>query len=182
MAVPGEIPSNLPQKPTNIPSSDNKGLSVGATVGIGIGIALLVILGAIGAWMFVRRRRRAWAQKRKKQGDLEIKGETPNEEITKKILGNDKSNGNGIDKERRIEGAVEIGGGEQNKADLGQIDPPPRHGAAQNEKTVYEMSTAPELVEIGEGSRFVAELEGSTVPRTAARIEKNDTCPDNARK
>jgi hypothetical protein len=95
MAAAVETPSNLPQKPTNLPSSDNKGLSVGGAVGIGVGIALFVILVALGTWIFVRQ----WAQKRKKQSDLESTGDTSNEEITKRLFAYGKSSGNGRDKE-----------------------------------------------------------------------------------
>jgi hypothetical protein len=175
MAVVREVPSNLPQKPSNLPSSDNKGLSVGATVGIGIGIALLVILGALGAWIFVRRRRRTWAQKRKTQGDSEFPGDTPNEEITKRLFEYGKSNGNGVGghKEMRIDGAVEIGDGELDKAVAQQDNKPPI-----NEKA-YEMPTAIEPVEIGGGNHFAAELEGSAVMNTVTSTDKNETCPVN---
>jgi hypothetical protein len=175
MAVAGEIPSNLPQKPTNVPSSDGGGLSVGATVGIGIGIAVLVILGAVGAWICVRRRRRTWAQKRKKQGDPEITGETPNEEIIKRVL--DSDNSNDLDKEMKIDGAVEIGDGGRDNADSGHTDSAQRRSKPRTEKRVHEMPSAADLVEIGEGNQFVAELEGSIVTGMAASPQKNGACP-----
>jgi hypothetical protein len=178
MAVVGEVPSNLPEKPSNLPYSDNKGLSVGATVGIGIGIALLVILGALGAWIFVRRRRRTWAQKRKTQGDPELPGDTPNEEITKRLFEYGKINGNGVggDKELRIDGAVEIGDGGRDKANINvaqQENKPPI------DEKAYEMPTAVEPVEIGGGNNFAAELEGSAVMNTVTSTDKNETCPVN---
>jgi hypothetical protein len=172
MAVVGEVPSNLPQKPSNLPSSDNKDLSLGATVGIGIGIALLVILGALGAWIFVRRRRRTWAQKRKTQGDSEFPGDTPNEEITKRLFEYGKSNGNGVGghKEMRIDGAVD---GELDKAVAQQDNKPPIDGKA------YEMPTSVEPVEIGGRDHFAAELEGSAVMNMVTSTDKNETCPVN---
>jgi hypothetical protein len=176
MVHPRAIPTNLPQKPTNLPESDGKGLSVGATVGIGIGIALLVILGAAGAWIFVRRRRRNWAQKRREQGDLGTKGDTPNAEIAKKIRMNEKSDS--VNKPMGEDGAVENGGGLENRAELGGVDTLATDNKPSAEADMefyhgakaYEMPTTAEPVEIGEGKTFAAELEGSTVvPKPAER-------------
>lgn len=169
MVVPRAVPTSLPQKPTDLPVSDGKGLSVGATVGIGIGIALLVILGAAGAWIFVRRRRRTWAQKRREQGDPEIKGDTPDAEIAKKLQRDERSGS--MDKETGGNGVVEIGGGQQNRAELADINTESKDGKPSTEPYVgpyidenaHEMPTAAEPVEIGEGRTFAAELEGSTV-------------------
>jgi hypothetical protein len=185
MAVSFEIPSNLPQKPSNLPSSANEGFSIGATVGIGIGIALLVILVALGTWIFVRRRRRTWAQKRKRQTDMESTGDTPNEEITKRLFEYGKSNENGGDKEMRFNDYVEIGDGGRIKGDLGSVGGAQQEEKQATEKSAYEMPTAAEPVEIGALNHFAAELEGSAVAHTASSTEKNETClvdPGNAQK
>jgi hypothetical protein len=185
MAVAGEIASSLPQKPTNLPSSDNEGLSIGATFGIGVGIALLVILVALGTWIFVRRWRRTWAQKRKRQIDLESTGDTSNEEITKRLFEYGKSNDNGEDKEMRMNDSVKIVEVGRIKGDLDPIDGAQQEEKQAAEKSVYEMPTAAEPVEIGEVNHFAAELEGSAVAHTASSTEKNETClvdPGNAQK
>jgi hypothetical protein len=164
MVTPRAIPTSLPQKPSDLPTSDNKGLSVGATVGIGIGIALLVILGAIGAWVFVRRRRRTWAKKRREQGDPELKGDTPNAEIAKKMKMNDEHDS--LNKEMGVDGVPEIGGGAPSLAELddhhaAEKDIKPYTNSHTDEKA-YEMPSTIEPVEMGEGRVFVAELEGSS--------------------
>ncbi|KAH7399126.1 hypothetical protein DE146DRAFT_524659 [Phaeosphaeria sp. MPI-PUGE-AT-0046c] len=88
---PRSVPTDLPQLPTNLPQNSGHGLSVGAAIGIGIGIALVVLFCAVGAWIFVRRRRRTWASKKRKQEDetnqrdVEIAHVTPDEEITRRI-------------------------------------------------------------------------------------------------
>ncbi|KAH3983612.1 hypothetical protein HBI56_075250 [Parastagonospora nodorum] len=152
MPIARAVLTNLPQKPTNISTSDNKGLSVGATIGIGIGIALLVILGAIGAWIFVRRRRRTWAQKRREQGDVETKGDTPDVEIAKKIQNSEDFDS--LDKEIGVDGAVEIGGGNELAMET----------SFRPGYQTHEMPDAHEPAEMGEGRMFAVELEGLSVP------------------
>lgn len=158
MAIARALPTNLPQKPTDIPPSDNRGLSVGATIGIGIGIALLFILGAIGAWIFVRRRRRTWVQERREQSDPEIEGDTPDVEIAKKIQKIEKYDS--LDKEL----AVEIGSGEQDIAELAVGKDMKPHTVPQTGAQEYEMPSTHEPLKVGEGRTFAAELEGSGVP------------------
>lgn len=165
------VPSNIRRKPANTAfpdKHDRGGLSLGATVGIGVGIALIVILGAVGAWIFVRRRRRTWAQKRKEQGDLEGHGETPNEEVTKKIAQEGK--GDALAKELRVDGAAELGDGDEK---TGTWSERPLSELHTDEKA-YEISTAPNAVEIGEGKTFVAELEGSDVQPPQRTYQQSD--------
>ena len=155
MPIPRALPTNLPQKPTNIPTSDNRGLSVGVSIGIGIGIALLVILGAIGAWIFARRRRRTWAHRRREQSDVQIKGDTPDVEIAAKLQ---KSDGrDDLDKEIRVDGAVKMGGG--NEPAVGE-----KHTAPHLRAHAFAMPGMHEPIEIGEGRMYAAELERSSVP------------------
>jgi nitrogen regulatory protein PII len=153
------MPTNVRRKPAASPDKHDRrgGLSLGATVGIAIGIALVMILGAVSAWVFIRRRRRTWAQKRREQGDPEARGETPNEEITKKIAEEEK--GESVAKELRVDGVVELADGDAKTGTRGERPMSELH----TDTKAYEMSTAPKAVEIGDGKVFVAELEGSDV-------------------
>lgn len=176
-------PSSLPKPP----AKDKKaGLSLGATVGIAIGVALLVILSAIGAWIVVRRRRRQWGIKRKEQAGPDPEGDTPDQEISKKIEAEKPADmAAATSKEievHKMEGetAVEIGDGTQKeiRAEL------PSSAIAGDEKArpiseLYTESNAHEMpalsqqpVEIGEGKTFIAELDATSVP--IKKDEKKD--------
>lgn len=189
MAAPTNIPTNLPQRPTNIPTNnggnnnnDNNngsrsGLSLGATIGIGLGVALFVILGAIGTWIFVRRRRRKWGQNRRKQGDTETKGETPEEEIVKKVEEHKETGA--LAKEIRIDGAVEVDAEESRRFELGvEVD---KTGTMEKQPlselygdiNAHGPKGASEPVEIDDGKVYIAELEGSNVPEKETEIGRN---------
>lgn len=77
---------------------------------------MLIILGAAGAWIFVRRRRRIWAERRKAQGDPERSSNTPDAEMMNKVGESEKNEA--LDKEMRIDVPVEIGDGTRNWAEL----------------------------------------------------------------
>jgi hypothetical protein len=167
-------PANVRRKPAASPDKHDHrgGLSLGATIGIAIGIALVIILGAVSAWIFIRRRRRTWAQKRKEKGDPEAKGETPNEEINKKIA--DEEKGGTLVKESRADGAIELAVGDEKIGTQGERPMSELH----TDTTAYEMSTAPKAVEMGNGKEFVAELEGSDVrPQQTYKQATNKTTP-----
>lgn len=176
-------------KPTDAPVPKDKktGLSLGATVGIALAIALLVIGGALIAWILVRRRRRSWGKKRKEQVDPESTGESPNEEITKKVKAEDATISNSLDKEfggvdekhERISEVAEIDGGQVVRAEMAGGDIKDTHyeknrplSELHAENVVHELpaaTTSP--VEIG--GAFVAELDATNVP-----IKREDTIPE----
>jgi hypothetical protein len=168
-------PSHLPKPP----AKDKKaGLSLGATVGIAIGVALLVILSAIGAWIVVRRRRRNWGKKRKEQVGPDPEGDTPDQEISKKIEAERPTEMvSATSKEievHKLEGgtAVEIGDGikKETRAELASSDIVGDEKARPiselyTEGNAHEMpAVAQQPVEIGEGKTFIAELDGTSAP------------------
>lgn len=193
-------------KPTDVPAPKDKksGLTLGATVGIAIAIALLVIGGALIAWIIVRRRRRSWGKKRKEQRDPESTGDSPDEEIAKKVeadnspaLSNivpNKDFGPPDEKHEYMNqevaeidsgqmARVEMAGGETGKLEYEKSRP---LSELHTESNVHEMpgtSTSP--VEI-DGNTFVAELDGTNVPiktkattsETLPAIPRQATDPD----
>jgi hypothetical protein len=174
MTAPSDIPIKPPQEPSAGASSNkynrSNGLSLGATVGIGVGIALALILGAAGAWILVRRRRRVWAQKRREQGDPETDGDSPEEEIARKLEKGRVEDG--LFKETGMTDAVEMDGGSQDRAELDVeksrsdtkmlVEP-------RTEIKAFELASRTDEAEFRNGKTFVAELEGSGVGETSSR-------------
>lgn len=147
------LPSGNATNPANAPAGDNRGLSVGATAGIGVGVALAVILMVLGAWFFVRRRRRRSHRTRTVSGDSTIHGDTPDEEVARKLSGQD------IRAYRAPGGmaAVEMGYGKELGVDG-------KHRA--------ELASPIVPVEAVGDRGFAVELAGSEVPMR--QVEKGD--------
>ena len=179
-------------KPSDLPAPKDKksGLTLGATVGIAIAVALLVIGGALIAWIVVRRRRRSWGKKRKEQKDPESVGDSPEDEIAKKVEAEKpptKSNSlnkefGGTDEKHKhmSEDVAEIDSGQVIRAEMAGGDV----GKTEYEKSrplselhaeniVHELPvTTTSPVEIG-GGAFVAELDATDLPI------KRETIPES---
>ncbi|KAF2036256.1 hypothetical protein EK21DRAFT_106360 [Setomelanomma holmii] len=184
MPAPSNVPTNIPQKPLEANNAKSTGLSLGATVGIGAGIALIVLLGVLGAWTLVRRRRRAWAQKRRQQGDPKTKSIiSPDEEIARKVEHSGLDCG--LAKDIGIPNVVEVDGQGQDRVELDvsiekKMLEKEMRGETHNDVGAYEMDAKIDPVEIGQGRTFVAELEGSGVDNaTAMTIQTNTTSQQN---
>lgn len=164
-----------PATPTPSPSPTEKphrGLTITTTIGVGVGVAGVVIILFAVAFICIRRRRRKWGQKRKAQGEPEIKGDTPEEEILKRVKGDEGS----------VE-AVEIAGEEARRAELGGDagaaaggDEKDRKGDDVREmyagQDVVELAAQERPVEIGEGAAFIAELDSTEIARRKTLKEK----------
>jgi hypothetical protein len=157
-ASPTELADSLPSSgvPTPLTPGDSKGgLSAGASAGIGVGVAIVVILMAIGIWIFARRRRRRWQKKRRESGGSSLHGDTPDEEVNRKLSGQQVA---AYRHPGSTNGAVEMG--------TGQGDP-------NGEKALYELATSSAPVEVVGDREFAAELPGSQVPGQST-TEKRD--------
>ncbi|OAL51823.1 hypothetical protein IQ07DRAFT_642728 [Pyrenochaeta sp. DS3sAY3a] len=145
-ASPTELAESLPSSgvPTPLTPGDSKGgLSAGASAGIGVGVAIVVILMAIGIWIFARRRRRRWQKKRRASGGSSFHGDTPDEEVNRKLSGQHVA---AYRHPGTTNGATEMEG-----------DP-------NGEKALYELATSSAPVEAVGDREFPAELPGSQVP------------------
>ncbi|OAK93649.1 hypothetical protein IQ06DRAFT_354084 [Phaeosphaeriaceae sp. SRC1lsM3a] len=180
---PRGVPTDLPQLPTDLPQHTGSGLSVGATIGIGIGIALVVLFCAVGAWIYVRRRRRTWASKKRKQDeeaiqrDVKVAHITPDEEIARKV--------------REYEKHIKLWDGKRGGEDevksrvLGWEESDDEEKEKDGERDVekaYELASpvSPIIVEVRNaqvaigGKAFAVEMEGCSVVEAKARQEKID--------
>jgi hypothetical protein len=171
---PNDSDSDNTTTTTSTTISRGKNLSVGATVGIGIGIAAFVILAAIGAWIFVRRRRRAWEVKRRALPQPKVLGDNPEIEIAKRVRDEESDDGS-VGKEMRV--WAEYGVAE--RAELGTARTVEvREGGVQvqelrAEREVGEMD-GQRGVEVGGSAGFAVELEGSAVEGMEVEGTKTD--------
>ncbi|PSN59325.1 hypothetical protein BS50DRAFT_580048 [Corynespora cassiicola Philippines] len=125
-------------------SSGSNGLSAGASAGIGVGVAIAVMAIVIGAWILMRRRRRRLQQSAKSIGNSSHTGDTPDEEVSRRL------HGAGVEA-YAAHGVSELGSGD--------------HHFNADEKARHYSELASPVVpqEISGGRELPAELPGSAV-------------------
>jgi hypothetical protein len=147
------LADNLPTStsPANPATANDQGLGVGAKAGLGVGVAVAVILMAVGAWMFVRLRRRT-------SHDSKSPNDSRDEEKARATEHSDV-------RAYRAPAVPELSGG-------GPL--------ATNETTKYRSELAsPVLAQEFHGDTdFAAELQGSNVASTVARKEDETWSPN----
>ncbi|KAF2478337.1 uncharacterized protein BDR25DRAFT_309108 [Lindgomyces ingoldianus] len=149
-------------KPSTTPppnKSHKSGLSLGATVGIAIGIALLVIFGALFAWILVRRRRRRWGKKRNRMGEVGVVGvvgDSPDVEILRKVEQGKK----GVEEGDGSGGGPELRGlGKEKSIGVGVKNEGVAVMELDGEKPVVELDGEKLMVEL-DGEKPMVELDG----------------------
>jgi len=106
-----------------------------------VGVAIAVILMAIAAWIFARRRRR-WSKKnRSSSGNLNSQGDIPDEEIVRKVSDSQIY-------AYRASGAGDVG-------NVNELE--------SSEKERIELASPVVPVEVVGDREFAAELQGSSV-------------------
>jgi len=165
-------PLPTPTTPSQSDGNDRRrGLSLRSTIGIGVGIAVVFIIIFLGGFICVRRRRKIFGKKRKDQEALNPTGDSPDEEIKKKIEMHAQT---GV-----VEGVQEASGTEIKEIDgdvvhglkVGQLDDGITEEVHEMDtgldenlhemeagKLAHELSSADQPVEIGQGEKVVAEL------------------------
>lgn len=159
------------------PEHDRReGLSLGATVGIAISVALAVILGALAAWILVRHRRRRWGKKHKEQKFVDPDGETPDEEIARKVEDSRAKEMEAGIVTSLAPGSEDIkSGGNQIRAAVnGEIETKRRPiSELYTESNAHEMpGGVRQLAGIDEGKTFIAELDGTDIPGRKALTQE----------
>jgi hypothetical protein len=191
---------SVPSPATPSETNGHRGLTISTTIGIGVGVAVIcVILFTVG-FVCVRRRRRLFGLKRKERGERDIEGDTPDEEIAKKLEKGEKAEAGvaeigGGELKKKHGGAVEAGGSEVERAELGgaldSTEEKRSHMAgaggvselpAGTEAGVQELPGQEQAFEMGGGGTFVAELDSKEIERMKSlratrRVGQDDTAP-----
>jgi hypothetical protein len=164
-------PSTPAPPPPSATESPKRGLKLSTTIGVGVGMAAVCIIIFTIIFVCVRRRRRKFGFKRKERTEKTPEGESPDEEIVKKLKNGEADVGvtemGGGDVVRQKGEAVEADGHLKRIDEKKQLvgDRPISELPLGTETEVQELPGQEQAHEVGDGSFFIAELDSKEIER-----------------